>query len=185
MNISKNELYQLSLYIQNDANIEQKTDSKVTVQCSSQVTRNIAYEQNLSNEYSRKVDPGAGIPTGKTAISGRSIVPAVNLSVRSFNFDHNETDAANLIESRMDILRGRIPFLKLVNSSIELGDDVTLIIRTKQTGEYSVFALVNLHLIVMLDGLVLTDYYDTRVANCFAYDEHDRARLERSEEHTS
>lgn len=50
------------------------------------------------------------------------------------NNNQDKIDITNLIESRMDILRGRIPFLKLIDNNVELGDDVTLIIRSRQLG---------------------------------------------------
>ena len=44
LNISNDDLYQLSLYIQNDPKIEQKYDSKIFIQCSSKLTKNISHQ---------------------------------------------------------------------------------------------------------------------------------------------
>nr|XP_046912724.1 myb-like protein AA [Dermatophagoides farinae] len=145
LNISKDDTYQLSLYIQNDPKIEQKYDSKVIVQCSPRVTKNIIMEHNSNlNDFYRKMDDN-------------------NIGDHNHHHHHhhhhhmmnNEIDITNLIESRMDILRGRIPFLKLIDNNVELGDDVTLIIRTRQL-----------------------DDYDSRISTCYAYDEHDTMRYE-------
>ena len=126
MNISNDHTYQLSLYIQSDANIEQKTDSKVTIQCASQVTKNIMFEQNLATDYSRKVDSIAGV--GKN----RTIIPSAGLIVDTHlvNLTLSEVPSTNHI----DILRGRVPFLKIIDKNVELGDDLTVIIRAKKPG---------------------------------------------------
>lgn len=124
MNITSDQTYQLSLYIQNDPTLEQKTDSKVTIQCSSQVTKNIVVEQNFATtDYSRRVDSSPGV--GKN----RTIVPTVNLTVDTESV-LNQT-VPMLPTARIDILRGRVPFVKLIDSRVELGDDLTVIIRAK------------------------------------------------------
>ncbi|XP_075588021.1 uncharacterized protein LOC124493668 isoform X2 [Dermatophagoides farinae] len=229
LNISKDDTYQLSLYIQNDPKIEQKYDSKVIVQCSPRVTKNIIMEHNSNlNDFYRKMDDNNDQNEDEDVIDmddnddktesqsqssssssypakvssqqqypqqhTRSIMPKANLTITSIydyyqqqqkrqrpnnnnnnnnndddgnigdhhhNHHHhhhmmnNEIDITNLIESRMDILRGRIPFLKLIDNNVELGDDVTLIIRTRQL-----------------------DDYDSRISTCYAYDEHDTMRYE-------
>lgn len=137
------------MYIQNDPKIEQKFDSKVVVQCSPHVTKNIILEQNSMNEFYRKLDR----PRFPMAKAHNKLPPSANgqrsqiipnstltfhLNDNNNNNDeqsgNNQMDLFNLIESRIDILRGRIPFLKLIDHHVELGDDVTLIIRTKELG---------------------------------------------------
>lgn len=139
MNISSDETYQLLLYIQSDQNIEQKTDSKVKIQCSPQVTKNIIFEHNALSEFSRKIEQNHPNKSDKN----QTIVPIANLSVR-FNNTDNQTD---MFTSHIDLLKGRIPYLKIINGSIKLGDDVTLIIRSKKHGIYeTIDCLVDDHL---------------------------------------
>lgn len=124
VNASSEQMYQLSLYIQSDATIEQKTDSKVTIQCSSQTTKNIVFEQNVSSDYSRKVETSPS--------KNRTIIPSGSLTVDTQQL--NETLLSGPVPSgRIDILRGRVPFVKLIERSVELGDDLTAIIRAKTT----------------------------------------------------
>lgn len=122
--MTSDQTYQLSLYIQNDPTLEQKTDSKILIQCSSQVTKNIVVEQNFaSSDYSRRVDSAPGV--GKD----RTIVPTVNLTVSTASVLNQSVSTPT---ARIDILRGRVPFVKLIDSRIvEIGDDLTVIIRAK------------------------------------------------------
>ncbi len=125
MNITSDQTYQLSLYIQNDPNLEQKTDSKVTIQCSSQVTKNIVVEQNLaSSDFSRRVDSAPGV--GKN----RTIVPTASLTEDTQSLNQSLGQSV-MPTARIDVLRGRVPFVKLIDSRVELGDDLTVIIRAK------------------------------------------------------
>lgn len=120
--IESNQLYQLSLYIQNDPYIEQKTDSKVTIQCSSKMTKNIIFEQNL--DYSRRLEPGN---------KERAIVPSATLTIGSNRMSVNSTNDDS-ISARIDILRGRVPFVKTIDKTVELGDDLTIIVRVNHIG---------------------------------------------------
>nr|XP_027195469.1 myb-like protein AA [Dermatophagoides pteronyssinus] len=214
LNISNDDLYQLSLYIQNDPKIEQKYDSKIFIQCSSKLTKNILFEQNSNQNdyYYRKIDDNQQSninPDGDASTNGdndgkkrqepyaakvsqsqqqlqqRSIMPSANLTITTIydyyqqqqqqieqqqqqsnnnnnNNNQDKIDITNLIESRMDILRGRIPFLKLIDNNVELGDDVTLIIRSRQLGNVNP---------------KIYDY-DSRISTCYAYDEQDTMRYE-------
>lgn len=170
MNISADETYQLSLYIQNDPNIEQKSDSKVTIQCSSQVTKNIIFEQSLLSDYSRKMD--------QRHISSRnqSIVPVAQLVVKPAGgkINDNSNNITEMVASHMDVLKGRLPYLKIIDGSVELGDDVTLIIRTKKNG-IARFLPASIKLIV---SLLYPDDYDSQISQCFAYDDGHANRFE-------
>lgn len=137
------ELYQLSLYIQNDASIEQKSDSKVTIQCSSKSATNTSVDKNQNaskmNYTSRRVDQpqlNQGLPSSP---SGRLIVPTAHLTVLERKLDNanqsSETVFSELIDSRIDILSGKIPNLKIIETPVGIGDDVTLIIRAKELGK--------------------------------------------------
>lgn len=147
MNISTDQIYQLSLYIQNDPNLEQKTDSKVTILCSSQVTKNIIFEQNLSSDFSRKVDAVPHL-SFRQPVKNRTIVPSVNLVVETYHLNETHSEVAS---TRIDILRGKVPFVKLIDKSVELGDDLTVIIRANKLG----MALV------AFDSLVQTHSFDS------------------------
>lgn len=195
LNISKDTTYQLSLYIQNDPKIEQKFDSKVVVQCSPHVTKNIILEQNSMNEFYRKLDR----PRFPMAKAHNKLPPSANgqrsqiipNSTLTFNLNtnnnineevhqsNNQMDLFNLIESRMDILKGRIPFLKLIDHHVELGDDVTLIIRTKELGiiinnNNKIINLTKWSIIIIF----LPDGFDSKVSNCFAHNEQNTMRYQ-------
>ncbi|KPM05145.1 hypothetical protein QR98_0036040 [Sarcoptes scabiei] len=169
LNISKDETFQLSLYIQNDPKIEQKFDSKVVVQCSSQITKNIIMEQNSGNDFYRKMDQQNSI-IASLQPQQRTIQPRTNLTISRLvenESDPLQIDTNVLIESRMDILRGRIPFLKLIDGNVELGDDVTLII-------------LSLILKVRESGQERESEhdYDSKISNCYAFDEKDSMRYQ-------
>lgn len=129
VNISSDQTYQLSLYIQSDPNIEQKTDSKVTIQCSSQVTKNIIFEQNVSSDYLRKVDSDSVTLRGAKS---RKIRPTTKLVVDTDGL-LNETLSGEVF-ARMDIFRGKVPFVKLIDATVELGEDLTAIVRINKRG---------------------------------------------------
>lgn len=140
--------YQLSLFIQNDPLIEQKADSKVTIQCSTVNTKNVIYEQNPnqkkmnSTSSSRRVDQPQQQPRLPSSPSGRLIVPTAHLTVLERKLANAtlsqklpSEDVTELMDSRIDILRGNLPHLKLIETPVGIGDDVTLIIRAKELGK--------------------------------------------------
>lgn len=133
LNISQSDIFQLSLYIQSDPQIEQRTDSKVTIYCSPLRTKSIIHEQNGSTDYSRK-DDEQPLSGQRLVARNQTIAPSVSLAVQQF-VNNNESQTFDFIESRIDILRGRIPFLKSTETGVLIGDDLTLIIRTKELGK--------------------------------------------------
>jgi len=185
VNIARDQIYQLSLYVQMDATVEQKTDSKVTIQCASQVTKNIVFEQNsptVSSDFSRKVDSETP-PSNSFAATGSSkathsrngqkrgslqhpvgVRARASLDVELFavdNKDESELKPEVIRElqeavkgSWIVVHRGRVPFMELIEQStlqgqtisigdgngglgkmIEVGEELTLIVRTNKIGK--------------------------------------------------
>lgn len=162
-NISSDQVYQLSLYIQNDPNIEQKTDSKVIIQCSSQVTKNIIFEQNLSTEYSRKTDSNVRSTKNRTIIPKSNLVVETVLPILNDTNHHSKMTftkfptfyTSSSLSTRMDILRGRVPFVKLIDKPVEIGDDLTVIIRATKLGIYINF----INFLTYLFNVLIYYYY--------------------------
>lgn len=117
--------YQMVLYVQNDRNIQQASDQKVELRCAPQETLLTGVVRSRANN-----------PVGQTSkFSGKSLYEGSVLQVQrmlSHNFSLGHISEA--VECRMDVMKGRIPFLKPIDGFVDLGQDVTVMIKIRQIG---------------------------------------------------
>ncbi|XP_053214761.1 uncharacterized protein LOC128397983 isoform X3 [Panonychus citri] len=136
--ISENKgLYQfeLHLYVQYDKNIQQSQDDRILVRCAPQ-------EILLSGGMGRRSDEAISKSPNLKSLHGDS-----RIQIKPMDNHHFAESTVASVECFMDIFRGRIPHLKTIDSHVNIGEDITVLVKIKK----------------ML-GI------DTRLSRCFAHD---------------
>jgi len=110
--------------VQNERNIEQATDEKIEVKCAPQELLLTGVVGNPGNQHSSK-------------FNGKSLFGSSHIQVHQMR-SHNFTlsDISDSLECRMDVMKGRMPFLKPIDGFVDLGQDVTIIIKIKEIGKH-------------------------------------------------
>lgn len=127
--------FELHLYVQYDKNIQQSQDDRILVRCAPQ-------EILLSGGMGRRSDEAASKSPNLKSLHGDS-----RIQVKPMDNHHFAESTVASIECYMDIFRGRIPHLKTIDSHVNIGEDITVLVKIKK----------------ML-GI------DTRLSRCFAHD---------------
>ncbi|XP_064485439.1 uncharacterized protein LOC135397805 [Ornithodoros turicata] len=109
--ISENEdgelLYEVLLYVQYDKLVQQAVDEVVAVKCAPQ--RQIVVRGSMRHHVS---DAASHLPND--------------------NYKHEEI--TNDVDSWMDILQGSMPFVKPVTGYVNVGEEMTMVIKIRHTG---------------------------------------------------
>ena len=117
--------YELVLYVQNDRNIQQASDEKIEVKCAPQellLTGVVSNRGTIHSPHSSKFN-------GKSLYGG-SYIQVQRMLSHNFTFTH----VSDSIECRMDVMKGRIPFLKPIDGFVDLGQDITVMIKIREMG---------------------------------------------------
>ena len=111
--------FELHLYLQYDRNIQQSMDERVLVRCAPQ-------EILLSGSMGRKNDPIMSSANIKNLLGDSRI------QVRPIDNHHFAEATFESIECWMDILKGRMPYLKAIDSFVNIGEDITVLVKIKK-----------------------------------------------------
>ena len=119
--------YELVLYVQNDRNIQQASDERVEVKCAPQELLLQGVVPNPGTHQSQQ--------TYLAKFSGKSLYGGSYIQVNRM-LSHNFTlsHISDALECHMDVMKGRIPFLKPIDGFVDLGQDVTVLIKIKELG---------------------------------------------------
>ncbi|RWS30737.1 uncharacterized protein B4U80_05874, partial [Leptotrombidium deliense] len=109
---------ELYLYVQHDPYIQQSNDERILVRCMPQ-------EIHVSGAMGRRQDHFDFRPNVKK-INGDS-----RILVKTMSNHHLAESTVNSVECVMDIMKGRLPFLKPIDSFVDIGEDVTVLLKIK------------------------------------------------------
>ncbi|CAG2101086.1 unnamed protein product [Medioppia subpectinata] len=136
--------YELVLYVQNDRNIQQSSDEKIEVKC---WPRNVLLRGVMGSEGNRTHNSTTKL-SAKSLYGVYGMDGATHIQVHQMRSHHlTLSHVTDSLECRLDVMRGRIPFLKPIEGFVDLGQDVTLLIRIKE-----------------IDGI------DSMVSRCYAHE---------------
>lgn len=119
--------FQVYLYIQYEQSANyQNFDERIFVRCAPQ-------EILLSGTMGRRSEA--------TALNKDSHPKSLNeddnsrISIKTMeSHEFAESTIEQQVESQMDIMRGRLPFLKPIDSFVDIGEDVTVLVKVKNIG---------------------------------------------------
>ena len=117
--------YELVLYVQNDRNIQQASDEKIEVKCAPQ---DLLLTGVVSNRGSQQTQNTSKL-NGKSLYGG-SYIQVHRMLSHNFTFTH----FSDAVECHMDVMKGRIPFLKPIDGFVDLGQDITVMIKIREIG---------------------------------------------------
>lgn len=136
---------QLYLYIQHDQGVPKNFDERIFVRCAPQeILLSGSIGRQKSSESVSPVEPSQYSPSAPQ-------VPAAHKSLTDDlegshhdptrivikTMDKHEFATAAVektIDARMDIMKGRPPAVKPIDSFVDIGDDVTILIQIKDVG---------------------------------------------------
>ncbi|RWS11179.1 uncharacterized protein B4U79_00051 [Dinothrombium tinctorium] len=110
--------FELYLYVQHDPSIQQSNDERILVRCAPQ-------EIHVSGAFGRRNDNGENKPNVKNVNGDNRIL------VKTMSNHQLAESTVDSIECWMDIMKGRLPFLKAINGFVDIGEDVTVLIKIK------------------------------------------------------
>lgn len=132
---------QLYLYIQHNQGIPRNYEERIFVRCAPQeiLLSGSIGRQKSSGSISPFENPTAGIPSahkrlGDEVDSGRH-QDSSRIVIKTMD-KHEFASAAveKTIDARMDIMKGRMPSVKPIDSFVDIGEDVTILIQIKDIG---------------------------------------------------
>ena len=114
------------MYVQNDRNIQQASDEKIEVKCAPQELLLAGVVTNRGTQHSQQ---------NTSKFSAKSLYSGSHLQVQRMLSDNfTLTYTSDALECRMDVMKGRIPFLKPIEGFVDLGQDVTVMIKIREIG---------------------------------------------------
>lgn len=137
---------QLYLYIQHDQGIPRNHDERIFVRCAPQeilLSGSIGRQKSSGNISPFETQPSTAIAPFPQPSSHKSL---------GDNLEGNEQDSSRIviktmdkhefasaavektIDARMDIMKGRMPSVKPIDSFVDIGEDVTILIQIKDIG---------------------------------------------------
>lgn len=123
--------------MQHDSNIEQASDKLIRVKCSPQ-------DLVLTGIMGRKPNEES------SGFSERSLFGGSQIRVQQIaNHDFTLSDVADSIECRMDVMKGRLPFLKPIDGFVDIGQDITILIKIREIGNCFLYHCI--HIILAFD----------------------------------
>lgn len=119
-----NYVLDLYLYVQFDPNIQQTKDERIHVKCAPQ-------EILLSGGMGRMAeDETVTSSPNYKAQRGLNRIHVKTMASHQFT----ESTVADSLDCWMDIMSGRIPYLKTIDGFVDIGEDVTVLIKIRKKG---------------------------------------------------
>ena len=140
---------QLYLYIQHDQGIPRNFDERIFVRCAPQeilLSGSIGRQKSTGSVTPFESPPSvitshmpsAHMPSAHKSLSDNlegSLHDPTRIVIKTMD-KHEFASAAveKTIDARMDILKGRPPSIKPIDSFVDIGEDVTILIQIKNVG---------------------------------------------------
>lgn len=114
------EQYEVHLYVQYGKQIQQSIDERILVRCAPQ-------EILLSGGMGRRTDDLKAHSPNLKSMRGES-----KIQIKPMDNHHFAESTVGSVECWMDILKGRVPYLKAIDGYVNIGEDITVLVKIKK-----------------------------------------------------